>query len=156
MDTSLQPCVSWWHDEIFASIRCVGLTLSLFIERLFWVNNGKASVKNGHQKDSHYMEIEWLCSQSRHHSRFYSDYLNWEGLCDHLKRKGIFTLISYNLCISTRLWNLKWQSSLFRIANWMRQYLSRPNGPKCLQSWKRVQKVHTLRHAHLIPYSTIA
>ena len=41
-----------------------------------------------------------MWSKYRHHLRFNSEHI-WEGLYDHLKSKRIFTLISYNLYMST-------------------------------------------------------
>lgn len=59
---------------------------------------------------------------------------NWEGLCDHLGRTGIFTLTSSYLHISTFWrWDLKGRPSWFIvIANWMRHSQFVLMVPTCL------------------------
>ena len=49
-----------------------------------------------------YYNINHSISNSEH---------NWEGLCNHLGRKAIFTLTPYNFAFRFRPWNLTWQSS---------------------------------------------
>lgn len=53
--------------------------------------------KNGHHKIMPYDEID-LCAQNVDSIEGFIVNTNWEGLCDHLKRR-IFTLDSYNFCI---------------------------------------------------------
>lgn len=48
------------------------------------------------------------------HSRF-NNLDNWERPFDHLKRKGVFTLTSYDFCISTAI--LKLEMTIFGIYN---------------------------------------
>ena len=44
-------------------------------------------------------EIGTVCSNYRHRCSFKSEH-NWEGLCDHLKTRRIFT---FNICVSTSM-----------------------------------------------------
>ena len=43
---------------------------------------------------------------------------NWEGLCDHIKSKMIFTLGSYNFCIHTPILKLEWPSDPKLLPEW--------------------------------------
>ena len=53
-----------------------------------------------------------MCSNYTNHSRFSCEH-NWEGLSDHLKRKWIFALTSYDFCISISiLEHVPWQSAI--------------------------------------------
>ena len=57
-------------------------------------------VKTGPKKDMCYDE-SGVCAQNVDiNFRFYCQH-NWEGRCDRLKRKRVFTLTSYEICIST-------------------------------------------------------
>ena len=55
-----------------------------------------------------------MCSKNRHHSRFDRQH-NWEGLCDHFKRKRIFTLTICNCSISIPV--LKFEITILVIHN---------------------------------------
>ena len=56
-------------------------------------------VMNGHQKDTCYDEIG-LCAQKVDNIKIEH---NWEGICDQVKRKRIFTLTSCDFCTSTSI-----------------------------------------------------
>jgi hypothetical protein len=82
----------------------LGYCVSLIMWLLFLIGdlyvNGMwegLSLKNGHQKDMRLTEIR-LCSNYRHHHSTF----NWEGQCDHLRDRKVFTLTSLKACI---LWN---------------------------------------------------
>ena len=94
-------------------------------------------LKNGHWNDMCYDEIQLCAQNSRHHSRFNSVHIYWEGLFDRLKRKTrIITLTSYNF--QPGFWSLEWQSSsCMAIANWMRQFPVWFNCQNYLWNWKR-------------------
>ena len=62
----------------------------------------------------HVLQLDWaMCSKYRDHSRFNSECHNREGLCDHLKRIGIYTLTPFNFCISNSI--LKLDMTIFKI-----------------------------------------
>ena len=58
------------------------------------------------QKDMCYNDIG-LCAPNVLNCFQSNNVHNWEGLHDHLKRKRIFTLASYNNCISTLILKVK-------------------------------------------------
>ena len=68
-------------------------------------------VKNMHQRD---MCVWWVWHRTMHvlkikrvvHSMFTGTWYNWVGLCDHLKRRRIYTLVSYNVYVLTLVLDL--------------------------------------------------
>lgn len=52
-----------------------------------------------------YNEIEHFAQNADTILRSYVQH-NWEGLCDHIESKMIFTLGSYNFCIPTPILKL--------------------------------------------------
>lgn len=112
---SHSPRKTHFSIDVQNLLRSVHLIWSLFeighLPLLEWYM-ARLALENGHQKrifsDEHWDSIE--CSKYiKHYSRFNSE-CNWEDLHDHSKNK---TLKSYNFCISTLIWKVKWQSLWF-------------------------------------------
>ena len=64
-----------------------------------------------------YNEIEHFAQNADTILRSYVQH-NWEGLCDHIESKMIFTLGSYNFCIPTPILKLDWPSDLQLLPEW--------------------------------------
>lgn len=78
-------------------------------------------MKNGPKKTIVPIEVAFIedFNNSKHH---------WEGMCDHQKRKMIFTLISESFCISILILKLKMTFFVIQnfyldetIPNWLQQ-----------------------------------
>ena len=71
---------------------------------------------------------DWpTCLNYVHHSRL-KNQCYWEGICDHLQRKRISTLTSYNFGSQHGFGNLEWQFFSFAIIIWMSKFPMLSNG----------------------------
>ena len=91
--------------------------------------------KNEHHKNMPYDEID-LWAQNVDSIEGFIVNTNWEGLCDHLKRR-MFTLDSYNFCILGNCSSETWNDNLYDLhllTGWDDSWADQQ--PECLWSYK--------------------
>lgn len=91
--------------------------------------------KSGHPRDVCYDEIGvWTMPSKHRHHYWFNNQGDWQDF--FFKRKRIFTLTSYKLCISIMTLKLEMIISWSAIVEWMRQLPIWSHGQDCTWSWK--------------------
>lgn len=98
--SSPSVCLMYYYLATSASVLVTAIKRTLIIEwYIVW-----PVVMNEQQRNTYHKNDWTMCSNHIHHSRFNSEQ-NCEGVCNHLKRKQVFTLIYYAFQLGIKSWN---------------------------------------------------